>query len=87
MVFGRTPFGADDLKTTYANIMGYRKTFSFPEDTATGSSDFRHFVEALLTDAGERAGYSHLVQHPFFNSIIWNGLRDMSPPHFPVVRG
>ncbi len=87
MLFGKTPFSAEDIKITYANIMGFRKTLSFPEDTTTGSTDFRSFVKALLTEAGKRPGYSHLVHHPFFNSIDWNGLRDKSPPHVPVISG
>lgn len=84
MVYGTTPFGAEKMSTTYGNIMNFKETFKFPQEKAA-SAEFKSLISNLLCDSTTRLGYQKLMQHPFFASIDWNGLREKSPPYIPVI--
>ncbi|XP_046386936.1 citron rho-interacting kinase [Ischnura elegans] len=86
MIFGHTPFSGDRLMSTYCNIMNYKETLVFPEDSQVSDS-FRNLILGLLKSADERFGHEILVQHKFFSSVDWNGIRETVPPFVPVVNG
>ena len=44
-------------------------------------------VSGLLNDVNSRLTYDHLIKHPFFVDVDWVSLRDLVPPHVPVVNG
>jgi len=75
MVFGQTPFSADQLTTTYYNIMNYKATLEFSEDSGVSQS-YCDLVRGLLDDATSRLGHEQLLKHPFFSSVNWNTLRE-----------
>lgn len=75
MVFGQTPFSADQLTTTYYNIMNYKTTLKFPEGSGVSQS-YCEMVRGLLDDATSRLGHEQLLKHPFFSSVNWNTLRE-----------
>lgn len=84
MVYGETPFGAEKMSTVYGNIMNYKNSLKFPENTSI-SPEFRNLIKELLCDAKSRLGYQQLISHSFFASIDWNALREKSPPYVPVI--
>lgn len=49
--------------------------------------DFKDLVSGLITDANARLTYEHLIHHSFFADVEWVSLRDIVPPHVPVVNG
>lgn len=84
MVYGSTPFGAEKMSTTYGNIMNFKESFKFPQEKAV-SAEFTSLISNLICDSKKRLGYQKLMQHPFFASVDWNGLREKSPPYIPVI--
>lgn len=50
-------------------------------------TDFKEMVSGLITDANSRLTYDHLIKHRFFADVDWVSLRDIVPPHVPVVTG
>jgi hypothetical protein len=38
--------------------------------------DLKDFIESLLLEQKERLNYEDCIQHPFFNPMIWDGLRN-----------
>lgn len=44
-------------------------------------------MSGLITDANSRLTYDHLIKHPFFADVDWVSLRDIVPPHVPIVNG
>lgn len=85
MVYGKTPFGAETMTTTYGNIMNFKSSFKFPSKEV--SPEFTSLISGLVSSAETRLGYQKLIHHPFFASIDWNALREKSPPYVPVITG
>jgi serine/threonine protein kinase len=75
MVFGQTPFCADRLTETYCNIVNYKSTLKFPDDSGVSQS-YCDIVRALLDDATSRLGHEQLLKHPYFATVDWNTLRE-----------
>lgn len=84
MVYGKTPFGGDQLLVTYCNIMNHRKNLHF---TDKGSMAFKNLVRGLLEDANARMTHDQIIQHSFFSSVDWSDLRIKVPPIVPLVNG
>lgn len=45
-------------------------------------------LKRLITDADNRLGRNgaeEIKNHPFFEGMDWNGLRNQKPPYVPVV--
>jgi hypothetical protein len=38
--------------------------------------DLKDFIESLLLEQKERLNYEDCIRHPFFNPLIWDGLRN-----------
>ncbi|KAK3927456.1 Citron rho-interacting kinase [Frankliniella fusca] len=86
MAFGKTPFRSDQLATTYQHILQHKKYFKYPDHIEV-SNDFKDMVSGLITEANSRLTYDHLIKHSFFFNVDWLSLRDIVPPHVPVVNG
>lgn len=86
MIFGRTPFRSEQLATTYQNILSHKRNFKYPDNIEV-SDEFKDMVSGLVTDANSRLTYDFLIKHPFFSDVDWVSLRDIVPPHVPVVNG
>lgn len=50
-------------------------------------TDFKDMVSGLISESNSRLTYDHLIKHPFFVDVDWLSLRDIVPPHVPVVNG
>lgn len=86
IAFGKTPFRSDQLATTYQHILQHKKYFKYPDHIEV-SNDFKDMVSGLLSEANSRLTYDHLIKHSFFVDVDWLSLRDIVPPHVPVVNG
>ena len=62
LMYGKPPFAAEDVKTTYRRIKA--RQFRFPEVPAR-SSDVRHLISwTLSTDPKERPSLDEIMSHP-----------------------
>ncbi|PIK62688.1 hypothetical protein BSL78_00382 [Apostichopus japonicus] len=88
MLFGETPFYAEALAVTYEKIMNHKKYFEFPQDIDDVSDAAKELIRKLICPAAQRLGSNNLQEvrnHPFFEGIDWNNIRDMIPPYKPEV--
>lgn len=42
-------------------------------------------IKKLLTSADKRIGYDEIIQHPFFDGIDWNNIRNYKSPIIPKI--
>lgn len=88
MLFGETPFYAEALAVTYEKIMNHKKYFEFPQDIDDVSDAAKDLIRKLICPAAQRLGSNNLEEvknHPFFEGIEWDNIRDMIPPYKPEV--
>ncbi|XP_064397756.1 serine/threonine-protein kinase MRCK alpha-like isoform X2 [Halichondria panicea] len=88
MLFGETPFYAESLIETYGRIMQHKSRFSFPANVSYDmvSRDARDLIKKLICNAKDRLGRSGIEDfrsHPFFSTMDWDNMRNVSPPYIP----
>ncbi|CAD5225594.1 unnamed protein product [Bursaphelenchus okinawaensis] len=87
MLFGETPFYADSLVDTYGQIMNHEQMFEFPDDIEI-SEAARDLVSKLICARERRLGKNGLEDfrnHPFFEGIDWENIRNATAPYVPEV--
>ncbi|CAD5233219.1 unnamed protein product [Bursaphelenchus xylophilus] len=87
MLFGETPFYADSLVDTYGQIMNHEQMFEFPEDIEI-SDAAKDLVSKLICAREQRLGKNGLEDfrnHPFFEGIDWQNIRNSTAPYVPEV--
>ncbi|KAI8357358.1 kinase-like domain-containing protein [Choanephora cucurbitarum] len=93
MLFGTTPFKGNNRNETFAHIL--RTDVRFPYQPApygcNVSSNTKNLIRKLLHKdenqrLGSRAGAADIKQHPFFKSINFALLRNMTPPITPIIQ-
>ncbi|KAI8058666.1 kinase-like domain-containing protein [Gilbertella persicaria] len=92
MLFGTTPFKGNGRNETFSNIL--HTDIRFPHQPApyngNVSSNTKNLIRKLLHKdenqrLGSRAGAADVKQHPFFKTINFALLRNMTPPIVPIV--
>lgn len=85
LVFGYTPFRGSHRDGTFSNIL--RKPLTFPDKPEVSGSCKSLIMALLVRDPskrlGSKAGAEEIKQHPFFDSIDWQLIRNEQPPFTP----
>ncbi|GAA5823238.1 hypothetical protein JCM3770_000093 [Rhodotorula araucariae] len=79
LLFGCTPFFAEEISETYERIVNWQRHFRFPSDTA-GSASARSMISRLLVSADAR---SSPKSHDWFAATQWDHLRSSPPAYVP----
>jgi serine/threonine kinase 38 len=87
MLVGYPPFFSDEPSITCQKIMHWKKTFSIPAEAklSTASADI---LKRLICDADTRLGRNgaeEIKAHPFFDTVNWDTLRQLTPPYIPQI--
>lgn len=88
MVIGYPPFYSENSKDTCKKIINYKKFLKFPSSVQV-SQEVKDLMRGLINDVDKRLGYngaSEIKNHPWFKSINWNALHEMTPPFIPSVK-
>lgn len=73
ILYEQTPFYADSLVGTYAEIMDHKNTLTFP-DEPTISKDAKDLIRSFLAEKDVRLGrdgIENIKAHPFFKNDEW----------------
>ncbi|XP_043854238.1 myotonin-protein kinase isoform X9 [Dromiciops gliroides] len=90
MFFGQTPFYAESTAETYGKIVHYKEHLALPMSDAGVPQEAQDLIQQLLCPREirlGRAGAGDFRDHPFFQGLDWEGLRDSSPPFVPDFSG
>ena len=67
--------------------MHWKKTFSIPPEAKLSPASI-DILKKLICDADTRLGRNgseEIMAHPFFDSVEWDKLRDLTPPYIPTI--
>jgi serine/threonine kinase 38 len=87
MIVGYPPFFSDESSVTCQKIMHWKKTLIIPSD-ANLSPAATNLIKSLICDADHRLGSKgaqEIKNHPFFEGVDWNKLRETTAPFIPEV--
>jgi len=76
---GYPPFYAEDPMSTCKQIINYRKTLKFPEESNL-SVNAISLLKGLICDASQRFTFAQIKAHPFFNGFNWDNVRTTIAP-------
>lgn len=81
---GYPPFYADDPMSTCRQIINWRKTLQFPEESNL-SVDAKSLMSGLITSQDQRLTCEQIKAHPFFRPagqepVDWANIRNTTPP-------
>ncbi|VDI18612.1 uncharacterized protein LOC143047171 isoform X2 [Mytilus galloprovincialis] len=85
MIVGQPPFYAPTPAETQYKVIHWYETLKIPRE-ANLSQAASNLILRLCCGASERAFVDEIKQHPFFNSICFEGLRHKTPPYKPQIK-
>ena len=88
MLVGYPPFCSDSPQETYRKVMAWKDTLLLPPE-ATISRESEDLIRQLCSDAKTRIGregISQMKDHPFFDSFLWEQIRNEKAPIDPKVK-
>lgn len=84
---GDPPFSSDSLIETHNQIMNHKEHLTF-FGMYPISDDAKDLIKRLVCDRETRlgkAGPQEIKNHPFFNGIDWENIRNTKPPFVPSL--
>lgn len=87
MLVGYPPFFSDDPSVTCQKIIHWKKTLIIPGD-ANLTPAATSLIKSLICDADHRLGskgVQEIKNHPFFEGLDWEKLRETNAPFVPAV--
>ena len=87
MLVGYPPFFSDDPSITCQKIIHWKKTLIIPSD-ANLSPAATNLIKSLVNDPDKRLGakgVQEIKNHPFFEGLEWEKIRDTTAPFIPDV--
>ncbi|CAG2209686.1 LATS1_2 [Mytilus edulis] len=85
MIVGQPPFYAPTPAETQYKVIHWYETLKIPRE-ANLSQAASNLILRLCCEHQERAFVDEIKQHPFFNSICFEGLRHKTPPYKPQIK-
>ncbi|GAA5898447.1 hypothetical protein JCM8208_006985 [Rhodotorula glutinis] len=82
LLFGCTPFFAEEISETYERIVQWQDHLKFPQRVNV-SETARATISLLLVGAGDRASASTIKTLPWFSSTRWDRLRTCAAVYIP----
>jgi serine/threonine protein kinase len=76
---GYPPFYAEDPMATCRQIINWKRTLKFPEESLLSPSA-TSLLRGLIRDAGSRLKFEGIKSHPFFAGLDWNNIRNIKAP-------
>ena len=87
MLVGYPPFFSDDSSITCQKILHWKKTLVIPPE-ANLSPAATDIIKKLICDADKRLGRNgakEIKEHPFFEEVVWDEIRNNPAPYIPPV--
>jgi hypothetical protein len=88
MLCGFAPFSSQITQEVCYKVINHDKFLIFPPGNKI-SKDAKDLIKKLLSDSDKRIGkkgVEEIKQHPFFNGVNWNKIKEMKPPFIPKVK-
>jgi len=88
MMFGYAPFYADDPHLTCQRVAQWQTTLDLPDEP--NHPEAHDLIRRLICSQDRRLGTNgvqEIMQHPFFEGIEWDRLRESPAPFVPALVG
>ncbi|GAA5925501.1 hypothetical protein JCM3775_001426 [Rhodotorula graminis] len=82
LLYGRTPFFAEEISETYERIVDWQKHLEYPPRVNV-SAPARATISSLLVAAGDRPSASTIKALPWFSEVRWDLLRTSTAAYIP----
>jgi len=85
---GYPPFYSEDgdAMQTCRKIIHHHTSLQMPPDSNL-TKEAKHLLFRLICSHKRRLGYQGIRDHPFFNGVDWDTLRQITPPFIPTLNG
>lgn len=80
---GYPPFYAEDPMSTCRQIINWKKTLKFPEESLLGRHA-KDLLTSLIRDSPTRLKFEEIKQHAFFGDTPWETIRQ-TPAPIPIA--
>ncbi|CBH12777.1 protein kinase, putative [Trypanosoma brucei gambiense DAL972] len=84
MLYGIPPFFSSDTSSTCHKITHWREYLTYPSDRGV-PPEATDLLRRLMCDQRDRLDFQGVKEHPFFNDIDWERLRETPPAFVPEL--